>query len=112
MSETKWTPGPWTPQKLRNGQQVVLCESGFPVCRISRWAKESDAAEARLIAAAPDLYDALSDAIEVLALHVQEGDGIASPVMDNARAALAKALGASPGNEGGGTSSGKGDDNG
>lgn len=62
MSETKWTPGPWNIARINyadiyggDGEMVALVPKGYP----------RTAANAQLIAAAPDLYEAL-EAYEAL----------------------------------------------
>lgn len=58
--ETKWTPGPWVKDRLDqlrapDGRQVGVWGAGMA------WVSRDDEAEAnaKLIAAAPDLYSAL-----------------------------------------------------
>ena len=72
MSETKFTPGPW--KMYRNGY-VLSEETGERVCTphstLPEASKVSDhikdlKANARLIAAAPELYEALEDASDLL----------------------------------------------
>lgn len=53
MSETKWTPGPWRVKGAAGGTATVHAREGTPaIC--------STPGNARLIAAAPELYDALA----------------------------------------------------
>ena len=77
-SETKHTPGPWLSRHLCPALYRVCDEEGNTV------ADAEDAANARLIAAAPDLAAALADL-----LSYAEGSGW--PCLPAARAALAKA---------------------
>lgn len=58
MSTEKYTPGPWTTY-LNTMDDVIIRKmnaAGYEVCVIAKGAKYKDA---RLIAAAPDLLDAL-----------------------------------------------------
>jgi hypothetical protein len=67
MPGTAHTPGPWTarPSKYRDGEWVV--QAGMPTNRVLAYfgdrdpLDETDIANARLIAAAPDLLSALED---------------------------------------------------
>ena len=71
------TKGPWHTGQ-GNGEGSIFCESGrmrlesggttlYPVCAISRgWDEGEDAANAHLIAAAPDLLEALRGSVEWL----------------------------------------------
>lgn len=56
---TKHTPGPWLTDEMMPGDQYryVFAAKGPIVCRVSAFA--AGEANARLIAAAPDLLDAL-----------------------------------------------------
>lgn len=101
MSETKWTPGPWTARKMGNGQWFVLCESDYPVCRVSRWSKEGDAAEAHLIASSPRLYAALERCVQTFEpllaeVELNPQDNPARIALAEAAAVLALARGESP----------------
>ena len=63
-TKTQHTPGPWkllSPDQVRGseGQWICSCEGG-------RHREEKDAANARLIAAAPELLSALEEAGEAL----------------------------------------------
>jgi hypothetical protein len=82
------TKGPWHTGQ-GNGEGSIFCESGrmrlesggttlYPVCAISRgWDEGEDAANARLIAAAPDLLEALRgliDQLEAAGIHIPGED--------------------------------------
>lgn len=92
MTERKWTPGPWVVVSDESATQV----KGFPCIYATDYTVvgtegmfgdiDEDFANAHLIAAAPDLYDALSDAIS---WH----DGEDNQTIAEWRAALAKAEG-------------------
>lgn len=102
MSKPAWTPGPWGPPVPVDGlldEQFwsILCNDGHgEICVIPRRNSE-DEANARLTAAAPDLYEALNEAINHVALHAaRTGDEKASAFLDKCTAALAKARGEQP----------------
>ena len=98
MSEPKWTPGPWAVETRDKETWVVAyCGDDDPwfVCNpelyIGPGKTDRAPANAHLIAAAPDLYEAMDG------LHSwfgEEGDGRdISALLIAARAALAKARG-------------------
>ena len=78
MSESKFTPGPWF------WESEVLCNVDFLVGGREHSFKESNKS---LIAAAPDLLEALQDALHAYDKHGEHSE------WDSARAAIAKALG-------------------
>lgn len=97
----KWTPGPWHCHRNpdfwefgsdEHGQLGDVCASAFSV---EGWApvnaEEVMEANVRLIAAAPELYEALKDLVEETADMLTWG--CEPDVIRNARAALAKAKG-------------------
>lgn len=108
----RWTPGPWEyrPQQYDDWGIVRSADSAWDgiVARGfgARYLDESEEdrhraartdpyeANARLIAAAPELYDALVAAVALLRAFVHEDtDRLAAAVLSGARAALAKAEG-------------------
>jgi hypothetical protein len=103
MSETRFTPGPWvyghqsaTVQALPEYMQVAHCMSE-PGCGMLHDMEEVRA-NARLIAAAPDLYAALEDAVATLPMVVCRcrGDGFVCSrckALASAESALARARG-------------------
>ena len=93
---SKWTPGPWTVSVSKD--EVCRADNMASVCQVLMTAKSSH--NARLIAAAPDLYEAIQAAIDCGIVPVSSAeDGGASKyskqvqVADQMRAALAKARG-------------------
>ncbi len=95
MSETKWTPGPWeladkyncTDVRAVDGPYVADCNASAAI----DWRTKE--ANARLIAAAPELYEAL----ENLRKLYDTDEGCRSmPEYQAAIAALAKARGEQP----------------
>lgn len=112
----KFTPGPWTISRSRSGYPYQICAlkqddsaPGRVGTRITRWGAISlpssaeGEANASLIAAAPELYEALRAVIAEAdegRIVSASGDYIESRgphhVMQDARAALAKATGETP----------------
>ena len=93
MSETKWTQGPWVvdergtahqPSVMAKLSHVASVGNAQPWCE----AKPQWLANAQLIAAAPDLYEAL-----IAIMDDPRGKGIDPEHRRMARAALAKAKG-------------------
>ena len=94
MSDMKFTPGPWAveigPGRPEDGTVVeVLSKSGECIADVYV-AADSHVADADLIAAAPDLYDALEAMLEADDAEDFEAFSVAIVA---ARAALAKARG-------------------
>lgn len=60
MTERKWTPGPWVADVVECGAFQVMVP-GKVICTRANWSSNAPAsvANAHLIAAAPDLYEAL-----------------------------------------------------
>lgn len=107
MSEAKHTPGDWflneadgtirsrawgESDQMGDYQGVIVCDlsaglGGWPDARPH--AKPETLANARLIAAAPDLYSALRDLLDVIAADALIPESVSC--MQSARAALAKA---------------------
>lgn len=95
MVERKWTPGPWSVGHHVDESDIAGHRDGYTYVKVmrfgrfeARWAKVQGGggdADAHLIAAAPDLYDALEQALDDM-----EMNGL--DVVDY-RPALAKARG-------------------
>lgn len=86
MSTEKHTPGPWTTY-LNTMDDVIIRKmnaAGDELCVIAKGARYKDA---RLIAAAPELLEALQEMVEIA-----ESQG---HIVKRARAAIAKATGPS-----------------
>lgn len=103
MSESKFTPGPWDAKKWRvcagiePGQHIkVICDTATN----NKTRTEENAANARLIAAAPDLLAACKEALQMCdeAYQATGYVKIASTSEQRLRleAAIAKATGATP----------------
>jgi hypothetical protein len=95
---TQHTPGPWLTDRnnVHAGQiaTVMHCKNGWVEIWTDKWAEtgleeDEQEANARLIAAAPDLLEALKDALCAL-----ECCGKDYPAATKAHAAIAKATGA------------------
>lgn len=94
MSETKWTPGPWEitsgfvgPLKIVASVDESIDRSGkMEVAHVGAETFDRCRANARLISAAPDMYDAL-------AAFVSDCDNTECEFCIAARAALAKSRG-------------------
>ena len=107
MEQQKHTPGPWKAEWHRKYKQWnVFPESGKAVVSVTdlcgEYSKEETEANARLIAAAPDLLEALMTEQKALELaHTNYGEvggakthwGIFEAADTQARAAIAKATG-------------------
>lgn len=103
MSKPAFTPGPWTIGKGADLTPIVMvpCHpsegTGFAVACVNPLRRMGSVvgdmnANARLIAAAPDMYEALKTAEFKLSIH-EEGDDEPSGALATIRAALAKAHG-------------------
>jgi len=99
------TPGPWH-AGIGNGEGSIFSDSGrtrledggttlYPICSYNRgWNADEDAANARLVAAAPDLLEALRATLRCLEWHEQRhGVGMDAKAVKDAYAAIAKAIG-------------------
>ena len=85
MSEPKFTPGPWLFSSYKSGNSVIVTDGKeFDVATVNYPNRD---ANAHLIAAAPELYEALE---ELLIQTRQYGH---EPEIAMAEAALAKARG-------------------
>lgn len=111
MNGMKFAPGPWkrAPKKCccgeghPNGLSISRVEdaNGWPVAHASpRLPKGSQTANAQLIAAAPELYEALEDLMSAMDDVLYNADrvpdcivAVAQDEMDKAKAALKKARG-------------------
>ena len=100
MSERKWTPGPWVAKSVvENGEWMgvaVQADSDVEILWFEN-DPEPDDANAHLIAAAPDLYEALEQArdtiLELINARNSEAEGSDEDWVGGINAALAKARG-------------------
>jgi hypothetical protein len=102
----KHTPAPWH-VGIGNGEGSIFSDSGrtrledggttlYPICSYNRgWNADEDAANARLIAAAPELLQALLSILEHSREFgdVEDHETMLVRIQDKARAAIAKATG-------------------
>lgn len=98
---SKHTPGPWVAQidkHIKRGRKplprmaLVMVGGGQAIdCTYSGVDFEESAANARLIAAAPEMLEALKAALGFL-----EDEGVLGDLPDEMRAAIAKAEGRTP----------------
>lgn len=91
---SKFTPGPWIKTSL--GRIVMTNDTKESICRLAtRTDADEQDANARLIAAAPDLLNALQAVANALEWHEDRmPKGQDSGALDLARAAITKAKGA------------------
>lgn len=88
------TPGPWTWFDYPDGRKLLVAASRA-VIHCPDAAVACDAADARLIAAAPEMYEALKDADELLRGGLQVDYDAVMSSLGRIGAAIAKAEGAS-----------------
>ena len=94
QNKPNFTPGPWKIMNDKNGYPLIFNGvDGFnPICRLEHKAKfDRKIADANLIAAAPEMYEALQDLIN----QMNELSAYGDPLPDDSKAikALAKARG-------------------
>ena len=95
MSETKFTPGPWSrnikPAKKYN---TIFAGRNTHICQLSvlRLSDEEVEHNCNLIASAPEMYEALKATLQ-LNLHTYQNGSIGAMVFDRIRSAIAKADG-------------------
>ncbi len=101
---SKWTPGPWSvgSSDLPVSRMSIHCKGHKDSCHstvalmVSRGvigiSHDEEFANARLIAAAPDLLEALKDCVAVMDRELA-GLKVIQPELSAARAAIAKATG-------------------
>lgn len=102
MKQTKYTPGPWHVVPYGDGNSLVICtepDGDWRICFLatpgdSSGAWETIKADARLISAAPEMYEALRDCISYRNWQIAAGGVVPSDLIDTwkrAEAALSKA---------------------
>jgi len=92
MSKPSHTPGPWTAAK--HGPKLWQIDAANDAVATTAFCYSQEvAANARLIAAAPDLYEALHNTLTLLRAFVTRDDDIARVTLEQAEAALIKARG-------------------
>ena len=106
MNKQAWTAEPWIPNRFNmDSPLTVISEKGEWVCRVSsdlNWANQSaeqEFANARLIAAAPELLESLKDVVPYAEAYYRglPDDGpeqdYVRPIINKAIAAIARAEG-------------------
>lgn len=71
MSDIKHTPGKWEVQEMSSGETHIVADHGLQKVAVMTWTGEldtalEDAANARLIAASPQLLEALKELKQLL----------------------------------------------
>jgi hypothetical protein len=87
MTDTQHTPGPWAVYRAVQNEGEFIIHQGATDIAVTRWALGDCNANARLIAAAPELLAALQACLAV------PNKNRPDYIWDNARAAIAKAIG-------------------
>ena len=99
MSETRWAPGPWQAYPtIETGREPPYTPVGANTLLGKVYSEgfgdyDESRANANLIAAAPDLYEALAQCLALAELKYSNTDDIASHVFGECRVALSKARG-------------------
>ncbi len=91
MSETKFTPGPWLVRGALGHASYIVSGLGDAVACGYEYATDAGAANARLIAAAPEMYAELQCARHTLVIIDKTPED--SPCIKRIDAVLAKARG-------------------
>lgn len=98
----KFTPGPWIPQTMEkldgdNLRVTTACEWEWEICHLCDGINgnigETMEANARLIAAAPDMYKALQELVDIANVTWKERTTKETAAIIKANKALAKARG-------------------
>ena len=95
-----FTQGPFSVAETRHKYDIVIRgpkNEPIALVLIAGFSKKEGAANANLLAAAPDLLEALQD-VDALWVHhsIAHGDGKISPLHEKVIAAIAKATGEQP----------------
>ena len=93
ISEKKVTKGPWFPEKTKTGKGKVVDSNGFSVCHMTGGSYSRQEEDSKLIAAAPDMLEALELVINRLGRFEKEYIFSKRMALQKARAAIAKAKG-------------------
>jgi len=92
MRDTKHTPGPWHADQSTDGGWAIVPTEGFLIAVMAQVPPERIEPNARLIAAAPDLLDALRALVNIT-MHPQATKADIRMIANEARAAIARAEG-------------------
>jgi hypothetical protein len=97
---SKHNPGPWRVDGQANdmaGSAIIRDAGGFPVASTRSWVKEQHEANARLVAAAPDLLEAAKSQVANIERWLDTGvaatPGESKYIYDALKAAIDKAEG-------------------
>lgn len=90
MSDVKWTPAPWWIEPETG--DIVAKDGDWEICTFSR-SDNNWQADSHLIAAAPGLYEALEELIEMCERQPDFNDDLDGMQIERCKAALAKARG-------------------
>jgi hypothetical protein len=96
MSNTKHTPGPWHRGTSNYGSPFLVAreETGFVVAEAcNRHHSEEAEANARLMAAAPELLKLAEEVAKLNPLQERIGPGMMATLLEMANSAIAKATG-------------------
>lgn len=94
MSKAMHTPGMWVTYVNKWPDEVVI-RSMFPDGAERAWVAKTNAANARLISAAPDLLEALQSAVAWFS-RLEDWSGVGDPDIQKYQAAITKATGEQP----------------
>lgn len=98
------TPGPWRLIEIKNargsviGWDVVTSDGSYEIASVNNFGEENNEANARLIASARDLIDALSMALDDSEVMAPDGRPmcVSPETLQRIRAALSRATGSQP----------------
>lgn len=89
------TPGPWTAHNSQGGRPVIVYADGFAVCHCQTFHGKHQCgqmeANAKLIAAAPDLLKACNGLLQMLEINMPTTYFLSDSRVNAARDAIAKA---------------------
>ena len=92
MTNTQHTPGPWDVSDVQRDREFLI-HNGATDIAVTYWALGDCAANARLIAAAPELLAALEEFCRECDGYLDGNDGSPWGTLLKGRAAIAKATG-------------------
>lgn len=91
MSEAKFTKGPWKQGEV--ARHIIYAAGGVKLATVSNSMLPESWANARLIAAAPELYEACREALDVILENCSSSELVGHDRYDRLRAVLAKVEG-------------------